>query len=302
MKQVVNKEGFLFNPSQLISLYELDGSNIGLSVIYRFYAGTNEMNRPITFDGNEYMAFPVFAEGFEMDGKGSLPRPKISVSNINGFISNIILQNENIIGAVFKRIRVYARFLDAVNFPNGKNPYGTPDPEAGYTPDIFYINRKANENAQVVQFELISQIELENVSLPRRTILASICPFRFRDPASCGYAGAPLTDVNNKSFTLGYGFTLTDEGEYDPSATYNEGSYVYIESEMIKTLGEITLYVCKANGVTGIENGPLKKPENWLVDACSKSTLGCKIHFPNGTLPFGGFPGVGRATYTYLTR
>lgn len=302
MKQIVNKEGFLFNPSQLLSLYELDGSNIGLSVVYRFYAGTNEMNKPVVFNGNEYTAFPVFAEGFEMDGKGSLPRPKISVSNINGFISKIILQNEDIIGAVFKRIRVYARFLDAVNFPDGKNPYGTPDPDAGYEPDVFYVNRKAVENSQVVQFELTSQIELENVSLPNRSILALICPFRFRDPSSCGYAGQPVTDVNNKSFTLGYGLTLTNEGEYNEVTTYNQGSYVYIVSQMIKTFGETTYYVCRTNGVTGIENGPLKNPANWLIDACSKNLLGCKIHFQNGVLPFGGFPGVSRSAYTYITR
>lgn len=299
--QLTNREGFSFTPSQLVSLFTLDGTNIGLSVIYRFYAGSSEMIRPIVFNGEEYLPFPVESDGFEMDGKGSLPRPRISLSNINGFVSRIVLQNENVIGAAFTRKRVYARFLDAVNFRGGVNPYGTPDPEGGFEPETFYVNRKISETQQSISFELAAQIELENVTLPRRTIYAQVCPFRFRDPLTCGYAGAPLTDSNNKTF-VAYGLTLVDLGEYNSATTYNAGDYVYVTSVLLKTAGDKTYYVCRTNGTTGLSNGPIKQPNNWLVDSCSQSVLGCKIHFTSGVLPFGGYPGVSRAAFNFATQ
>ena len=107
----------------------------------------------IVWAGNTYQAFPVEAEGFEYNGSGQLPRPKIRVSNIMGTITAIMLTTP-LEGAKVTRIRTMARYLDAVNFPGGVNPLGTPDPTASFPAEIFYIDRKSAETRDVVEFEL----------------------------------------------------------------------------------------------------------------------------------------------------
>lgn len=298
----VNNERASFTPSTLLELYTVDATAIGLQTIYRFHDGSNNLLRPVTFNGVQYTPFPVKAENFSFDGKGGVDRPKLTLSNVNGFVSNLLLQNANLIGAKVTRTRVFARFIDASNFPNNINPYGTPDPTATYPDDIFYVNRKVLENNQVVQFELASNLELDGVQLPRRQIIANICPFRFRDPETCGYSGAPIADRNNKTFlgAGGYGFSsLTDRGEYNSSTTYASGDYIYIVSQLPQTYGDKLFYVCNSASVTGNSNSPINNPGLWLADACAKNPAGCKLHFPNQPLPFGGYPGVSRGQYNF---
>jgi lambda family phage minor tail protein L len=300
----ITKEGLLNNPSTLISLYELDGTSIGLSTIYRFYDGSNNNYKPLTFNGVEYTPFPIKVEGLDYDGKGSLPRGTLTVSNINGFVSSLLLENRQLNRAKFSRIRVYARFIDNVNFSENLNPYGTPDPTAAFEADIFFINRKISENKDIVSFELVTSLEVQDVKLPNRSILANICPFKFRDSTSCGYAGTPISDSANKLFQGGagtYGFTLVDKGQWSAATTYNQGDYTYIVSTLPQTLNDKLYYVCNVNGTVGSNSGPLINPNLWIGDVCTKSIAGCKLHFSTGPLPGGFFPGVTRGAFQITT-
>jgi lambda family phage minor tail protein L len=296
-KTVTNLEATKFNPSALLSLYKLDASSLGGPTLY-FHDGSSNNYKNITFDGIEYIAFPVFLEGFEYDGKGSLPRPKLRAANINGFVSYYILNGQNLIGAKFSRKRVFARFIDGINFDNGINPYGLADPEAAYPDDIFFINRKITENKDYVEFELATPLEIDNVKLPTRMIFANICGFKYRD-SSCGYTGIPVADKNNKVMGVGgYGFTLNNRGQYSESNTYNIGDYIYLISQIRETVGESIFYVAKNNGIKGIENGPIQSPDKWIADFCSKNLAGCRKRYPAPqVLRFGGFPGASRGEY-----
>jgi lambda family phage minor tail protein L len=297
-QQKVNLEATKFNPSSLLSLYELDASAVGGPHLY-FHDGSSNNYQNITLDGQEYTAFPIFMEGFEYDGKGSLPRPRLRAANVNGFVSAYILGGSSLINARFMRRRIFARYIDAVNFTNGVNPFGTPDPTAVYPDDVFVVNRKVTENRQYVEFELSTPLEIDNVMLPNRQIFAHICGFKYRD-SSCGYSGVPVGDKNNRSFgPTGYNFTLVDQGEYDEATTYNIGDYVFITSTLPQTSGELNYFVCNANGTVGLANGPLKKPANWVQDYCSKSIPGCRLRYISPTtLRFGGFPGASRGGYS----
>lgn len=295
-QQKVNLEATKFNPSSLLSLFELDATSIGGTQLF-FYDGLANNFQNIVFNGIVYSAFPIELTGFEYDGKGSLPRPKLRASNIKGFVSAYILNTSDLIGAKFMRRRVFARFIDDVNFPNGVNPYGSADPTAAYQDDIFYVNRKVTENNDYVEFELATALEIDNVKLPRRQIFAHICGFKYRD-SSCGYSGAPVADKNNNKFVDYYGFTLVDQGEYSTSATYNQGDYVYLVSSLQQTLGQRIFFVCSSNGVTGADNGPMKNSSVWIADYCSKAIVGCRCRYPSpAVLPFGGFPGVSRGQF-----
>jgi lambda family phage minor tail protein L len=178
-------------PSAIIELFELQLITAihGASTIYRFHAGTNatDANGNVVWAGNTYQAFPIEADGFEYSGNGQLPRPKIRVSNILGTITAIILATP-LEGAKVTRIRTMARYLDAVNFTGGTNPYGTPDPTAEFPREIYYIDRKSAENRDVVEFELAAAFDLIGVRAPKRQCISNICQWVYRS-AECSYTG-----------------------------------------------------------------------------------------------------------------
>ena len=298
-EQLVQIESLSFTPSTLLSLWTLDGSNVGLAEPFSFIDGTSTSYLPVVFAGNTYIPFPIMVKGVSADGTGKIPRPSLMASNINGFVSNLLLQNQNLIGARVIRQRVFARFIDAINFPNGKNPWGIPDPTAAYPQETWYVNRKISENQQAVEWELGSLFEIDGVKLPRRQINANVCAFKYRDPDTCGVTGPPVADRNGMVFgSGGYGYTLNARGGYNAASTYAQGDYVIINSNLPTIMGLPILYVCTTNGTTGNQNSPINNPSLWVQDSCPKNINGCKLRFPfPQVLRFGGFPGTSLAPY-----
>ena len=164
------------NPSSIIELFTLtlDSTLHGASTVYRFHAGsTLNNNGEIVWAGNTYQRFPIQAEGFAFQ-KGQLPRPTLTVSNALGTITAILLNvnsttsGNDLTGATVTRIRTLARFIDAVNFPENVNPYGTPDATAEFPQEIYKIDRKSAENREFVQFELAAVYDLAGIRAPKR--------------------------------------------------------------------------------------------------------------------------------------
>lgn len=300
--QATNATSFSFNPSALLSFYEIDSRYISsFGQQFFFHAGVNGLYQSVIFDNVTYVPFPIEVTDMLLDGKGTTPRPKLTVSNINGFMSQFLLTEGDLVGARFVRRRVFARFIDSANFAGGTNPFGIPDPLAAYDDEIYYINRKVTENPNVVEFECVTPFELDNVQLPARPMLATNCSFVFRDQETCGYNGAPVSDQWGKLFAAsvpgGYGFTLSDKGYWSAAVTYQIGDYVTIISQGDFTNGDILVYVCQTANTTGTTNNPQFNQTNWITDACPHNLLGCKAHFASGPLPIGSFFGTSRASY-----
>ena len=164
------------NPSSIIELFTLTTTAAlhGSAQTYRFHSGSSlNSNGEIVWAGNSYQRFPVEADGFAFQ-KGQIPRPTLTVSNALGTITSILLTvNEtttgnDLTGATITRIRTLAKFLDAVNFAGGVNPYGTPDPNAEFPQEIYSIDRKSSETRDAVSFELAAPIDLAGVRAPKR--------------------------------------------------------------------------------------------------------------------------------------
>ena len=190
------------SPSAIIELFtlELNALQHGVTTTYRFHAGTSlNSNGELVWAGNSYTRFPVEAEGFAYEGKGALPRPKIRCSNILGTITSILLSlPKGLEGAKVTRIRTLARYLDAVNFPGGVNPYGTPDPTAEFPREVYYVDRKAAETRDVVEFELAAAFDLIGVRAPKRQCISNICQWVYRS-AECGYTGTNYFNESDQS-------------------------------------------------------------------------------------------------------
>ena len=157
-----------------------------------FHAGTNELSEPIIWQGVTYNPWPIAASGFDKNGQGKLPRPKLQVSNLDGIISAEVQSNEDLIGCKLIRRVTLARFLDAANFTEG-NP--TADANQHFADEMWYIDQKTFEDREIVEFELASAFDLMGVMLPNRQIVKNSCQWRYRS-AECGYTG-PYFDKND---------------------------------------------------------------------------------------------------------
>lgn len=200
--------------SEYIELYSLDLSLYGASNLY-FYVGFNEADAEgaVYFNGTKYVPADIKVEGFEWDGKGNPPTPKISLSTTNegyggsnGILLGLINSYNNLQGCQFTRIRTYKKYLDG-------------QPDAGtlvksFVSDVFLVDRKSVENKYIVEFELSSVIDQTNNSLPKNVISATYCPWIYRKRNStntawvyavgdnaCPYNGANMYTIDGNSTT-----------------------------------------------------------------------------------------------------
>lgn len=194
MSEAIKSELQKLAPSAIIELFTLDLTIFG-DQIYYFHAGTNGLRQPITWQGQEYVPFPIQASGFELSTGGQMPRPTLVVSNVLGVVTALVLTYKDMLGAKVTRKRTMQKYLDAVNFDGGINP--TADPTAEFPDDVFFIEAKKNETPELIEFELSSSFDVQNVQLPKRQIIQNICPWRYRGP-ECGYTGTDYFNSNDQ--------------------------------------------------------------------------------------------------------
>tara|TARA_R100000353_G_scaffold147261_1_gene105854 strand:- start:131 stop:952 length:822 start_codon:yes stop_codon:yes gene_type:complete len=151
--------------------------------VYLFHAGNNmKDSTDIIWQSNTYTRMPCKAEGFKYTGKGKLPRPTITFSNLLGTITAILqLTNQttafsDLAGAKVTRRRTLARFLDKENFSSDVNPFGTPDPSAEFPREIYFIERKVAENKNIVSFEMVGSFDLFGVAAPKKLVTRADFP------------------------------------------------------------------------------------------------------------------------------
>jgi lambda family phage minor tail protein L len=327
----LNIETASLTPSSLVVLYEIDiedlATDLGLSLqenerIFRFHANNKLTSTSIFWQGKEFIAAPIKAEGFEMNGKGTLPTPRLSITTNAEGIPGLSLFKQKIrelgdlIGAKVTRIRTFAKYLDSQNFDSSTQPDGfSPDPNVEFPRDVYYIDRKTTENRIALEFELASLLDLEGIKLPGRPVMANRCPFSYRG-AGCIYeyadrrieathgetaampAGAPpIANDKDELIKDKLGITSIKASEpYNSKKLYTKGDSVFI------TKSGLNYYFVAKDTILG------KAPPNvsyWEIDSCSHTRNGCAIRFGTngsmepgqwglvkGELPFGGFPGA----------
>ena len=186
------------NPSAIIELFELhlDNTLHGSTDVYRFHAGANaDVDGNVVFNGNTYTRIPVKADGFEFTNTGTLPRPTLTISNLDGTMTTLLLlvnattAGNDLGGAEVRRIRTLKKFLDGES---------TADPNAKFPDERWYVDRKANESRDSVTFELASKFDLAGQKLPKRQIVANVCQWVYRSSEG-SYTGDNYFDVNGNT-------------------------------------------------------------------------------------------------------
>lgn len=314
------QEASSLSPSTLITLFEIDYSNIldentsDVATIFRFHNNVTLTTSSIWYDstskateeGNleEFIAAPIQADGFEISAKGTLPTPRLAISvNPEGIaalsqLKSIIGDLDGLIGAKVTRIRTFLSCLSDSHFPSdingGKNPYGGYDVFAEFPRDIYFIDRKTTENKSVIEYELASVLDVEGIQLPNRIVLSTRCPWSYRGDGCFYEYNANRTSIHSNNL-------LPDQAP--PVATdKDEPLYkvIGIPQNLIKLVGDgkwdktynyiigNACYITK-NGINYYYVAKLpnldKQPPNdtyWVADRCSKLIDGCKLRFGLG--------------------
>lgn len=296
-------------PTALIEFFTIQYDAYNPDAIFYFHGGCNEdggILQNIVWQGHTYYAIPLETEAFEVVANQKTPRPHIKFANPDFYISQILRRFNRLLNAKVTRKRVYLKYLDAINFAGGVNPYGVPDTSGGFPDEVFFINRVVSENKALVEFELSSSLELENVKVPARQIIARYCSFCYRG-AGCLYDGAPKKTGRDEDFKDSAGTviapaSLVMRGEWSADTAYNKGDYVFKNSKVVRNRGEdptdITyvkvFFVCREAHTSTVNDNPFKRSDLWDKDDCSRRIQGCKSRF-SSNLPFGGYIG----TYGY---
>ena len=176
-------------PNTIIELFEvqLDNDLHGSTDTYRWHNGCNaNVSGNITFASQAYTRQPIEANGFQFSTSGTLPRPTLTISNLGGVMTTLLLlvnqttTGNDLCGAQLRRIRTLKKFLDGES---------AADPNARFPTEIWYIDRKASENRNVVAFELASEFDLPNTAIPKRQLVGNICQWKYRS-SECSYTGS----------------------------------------------------------------------------------------------------------------
>ena len=340
-----------------------DGTEVGINFetaggeenILRFHNNIKAMNCYIYWQGNTYFPAPIHAEGFDISARGTLPTPilRVTAQKEEGIEALSILRRAihkygDIIGAKVTRIRTFAKYLDSKNFSdisqinNSQGSYANPfpdqyepDPYADFPRDIFYVERKSNENKINIEYELSALLDVEGIKLPRRRVLSQRCSFTYRG-CGCFYEqkanssgiyekcdlrqsqltmpedAPPVATDKDEDISRIVGGTeateLKNAGIWSSSRQYEAGEYVSMQKG-----GYNYYFVAK----TTIPSGQGTKfappnPDYWVADMCSKSLTGCRKRwgtkgsvvigetkdFVKGELQYGGFPNATRLDQT----
>lgn len=175
--------------SASIQLFDVDLRGLG-GTIYRFHNGLNENMKNVFWQGYEYQGFPTKIDGIKRSSQGASNRPTLVLSNITGLVTGLFVAYEEMTGAKVYVREVFARFLDAVNFRDGKNPDA--DPSQEYI-TIYEIQKANSISRKYASFELSLPVEADNALIPKNVITCTSCQWQYRKEG-CDYSGSAYFD------------------------------------------------------------------------------------------------------------
>ena len=265
--------------SGIVELYEIEigevpeGEAAGTNTLY-FHPGKDLDNgtadNDLIFDGNTYIALPIFMEGIEKSAEGAMARPKLTFANVESIIKNnsifktqmddgtwnseidgieVTTNNfvvEDLVGARVTRRKTLEKY--------------TGDGVTGYEfgKELFVVDRISNKSSIFIEVELASPMDLGGVRLPRRQVIGKYCPWVYQfgqtdsGKSACTWKTHEQFEESVSGGTntsLSFYFTGQDEplvlasyladpetafwvGEYHPNRPYIVGEFVKDEEDL----------------------------------------------------------------------
>jgi len=178
----------------LIVLFDWDLTTLGGGIEY--FTQSCFTTTPVVWKGHTYTPIDIEADGFEVTGQGTLPRPHIKVGNAFLATSAAIIQyGDDLLGSLVTVTRTLKKYLD-----------GQPaaDSTQHWPLDVYQLERKTTQNKFYVEWEMTSLMDCEGRKIPGRQILRDACTHTYRrwtgttwdyTAATCPYVGTGYWDV-----------------------------------------------------------------------------------------------------------
>ena len=148
-----------------IELLEIDGSAVG-STTYRITPNARADGAPISFQGMPFVGVNMVTEGWIHDGTGGLPRPTITVADIQGTLMLEVMKHDGLVGVQVKRWITEEAYLDGGSVADG----------SCYGPEIWSIAKVLEADGTYIKFELAAFIDQRNLKFPGRQMFRKEFP------------------------------------------------------------------------------------------------------------------------------
>lgn len=224
--------------SPIVELYELEVSSVTYYLFSEF--NSDSPTGELLFDGNTYVPFPIEMTGVEHASDGAQNRPKLMMANVVSLLSSELLgtdfKMDDLVGGRITKRTTLEKYTGAVT------PYEFPK-------KVYVIDRIVSKNNILVELELASPFDLQNVRIPNRVVVGKYCPWTYQDheiggedERSACYWKSKTTIFDGNGNEYWFFFTKDDEpivnqtqlttvtdyykGGYSPSTTYTMGQVV----------------------------------------------------------------------------
>lgn len=168
----------------IVEMYDIDLTSITGDVddIFYFTNQLKEDGTKVVWKTKTYEPLPILSAGYDRNTNGQIAQPTLTVANVLGTFTQVVRSYDDLVGGKVTRRRTLQKYLD-----------GSPQADTlqEFPVDIFYIERKTQETALTITWQLGSVLDLEGVRLPRRVITQNLCLWKYRG-SECGYTGAPV--------------------------------------------------------------------------------------------------------------
>lgn len=198
----------------------------------------------------------------------------------------------------------------------------TADPNAKFPDDVYVVDRMSEEVPGQITFELAPAWDVEGIMLPRRQIIANICPWTYKkDPCNWTVNGAVTVNTFTGTAAAAGTYTAvsttggTGTGAKLTVTTSAAGTYSTVATITVANPGTgytvgntLTVLGSALGGVDGTNNLTVniatltgakyydtddQEVATAAQDQCGKRLTSCKLRFGTRVLPFGGFPSAG---------
>ena len=145
-----------------VDLYKFDASSLGGSIYY-FSPQCYQDGTLLSFGGQSYNCFPLGIQTLQTHATTSaLPRPQITLSNVNGTLMAAIANENDLVGAIITYWRTKEQYCDAGS---------TPDSTQFYGPQQWKIIQKTDHSNISVTWDLAIPLDVPNLMFPIRQVL-----------------------------------------------------------------------------------------------------------------------------------
>ena len=99
-------------PTAILELFRVFPDKVNKPTLFLgFHAGT-VFNKPLIWQGVQYLPLSMECEGFDVFGDGKLARPKLRILNKDYIITNFLQNYNDLVNAKIVRKRVSVKYID----------------------------------------------------------------------------------------------------------------------------------------------------------------------------------------------